>query len=83
MRGRTTFIIAHRLSTIRNADRILVIEDGRVAETGTHRELIAANALYRRFYTTQFGEQTDSGNRILTKLETVMGGAALNRLQPD
>ena len=51
---RTTFIIAHRLSTIRNADRILVLEDGRVTETGTHRELIAADGLYRRYYKSQF-----------------------------
>jgi ATP-binding cassette subfamily B protein len=53
MRGRTTLIIAHRLSTIRNADRILVLEDGRVAETGTHRELIAANGSYAHLYARQ------------------------------
>jgi ATP-binding cassette subfamily B protein/subfamily B ATP-binding cassette protein MsbA len=47
--GRTTFIIAHRLSTIRNADRILVLEEGKVSGIGTHEELIDENALYRRF----------------------------------
>jgi ATP-binding cassette subfamily B protein/subfamily B ATP-binding cassette protein MsbA len=53
MHGRTTFIIAHRLSTIRNADRIVMIEHGRITETGTHSELIAANGLYAHFYALQ------------------------------
>jgi ATP-binding cassette subfamily B protein/subfamily B ATP-binding cassette protein MsbA len=61
--GRTTFIIAHRLSTIRNADRIVVIEDGRVAETGTHRQLITANGSYKSLYTIQFSQLADSNNR--------------------
>ena len=51
--GRTTFVIAHRLSTIRQADQILVIEDGNIAERGTHDELIAAEGRYHELYTYQ------------------------------
>jgi ATP-binding cassette subfamily B protein/subfamily B ATP-binding cassette protein MsbA len=55
MRGRTTFIIAHRLSTIRRADRIVVLEGGRVAEVGSHRELLDAGGIYSRFHGCQAG----------------------------
>jgi subfamily B ATP-binding cassette protein MsbA len=53
MTGRTTLVIAHRLSTIRKADRILVVEDGRIAESGTHDELIEGGAIYRRLHELQ------------------------------
>jgi len=54
MQGRTVFIIAHRLATVRRADRILVIEQGQVVESGTHEELLAQNQRYARFYAQQF-----------------------------
>jgi subfamily B ATP-binding cassette protein MsbA len=55
MRGRTTFVIAHRLSTIRRADQILVVEDGRIVERGTHEQLLAAGGRYHELYTKQYG----------------------------
>ena len=54
-RGRTTLVIAHRLSTIRSADRILVIEDGRIAEQGSHEELLKENGEYASLWRTQNG----------------------------
>jgi len=54
MKGRTSFVIAHRLSTIKRADRILVIEDGRIAEMGTHGELLRKGGKYYQLYTKQF-----------------------------
>lgn len=57
MRDRTSFVIAHRLSTIKRADRILVIEDGKIAEMGTHAELLRQGGHYYRLYTRQFRHQ--------------------------
>ena len=59
--GRTSLVIAHRLSTIRGADRILVIDAGRVVETGDHDSLLAAGGLYAELYRTQFAPQADLG----------------------
>jgi len=59
MKGRTSFVIAHRLSTIRRADRILVIENGHIAEQGTHAELLRQRGHYYRLYTQQFRHQLE------------------------
>lgn len=55
--GRTTLVIAHRLSTIRNADKIYVIEDGRIKEEGSHTELLETNGLYAKYYNMQFEDR--------------------------
>jgi ABC-type multidrug transport system fused ATPase/permease subunit len=54
LKGRTSIIIAHRLSTVRNADKIVVLEEGRIAEMGPHRELIGRGGLYKQLYEMQF-----------------------------
>jgi len=71
MAGRTSFIIAHRLSTIKRADRILVIEDGRIAEMGTHAELMRARGHYYRLYTQQFRYQLEQEYDIFKVPELV------------
>ena len=56
MQDKTSFVIAHRLSTIQHADQILVIDDGRVIERGTHEQLLAQNGAYTRLYNSQFDQ---------------------------
>jgi ATP-binding cassette subfamily B protein len=68
MQGRTSFIIAHRLSTIRHADRILVIENGHIAEMGNHHELINRHGHYHQLYTEQFTSQKHQ--ELLGRVET-------------
>lgn len=62
MKDRTTFVIAHRLSTIRNADKILVLDKGKIVEIGSHRELYEKNGIYRKLYDLQFPEEKELMN---------------------
>jgi ATP-binding cassette subfamily B protein len=62
MHGRTSFVIAHRLSTIREADTILVMDHGRIVETGTHESLLARRGFYAELYESQFGEALDEAS---------------------
>ncbi len=57
LRDRSALVIAHRLSTVRHADQILVVDDGRIVERGTHAELVAADGLYAELYRTQFDDE--------------------------
>ncbi|MFN2220022.1 MAG: ABC transporter, partial [Anaerolineae bacterium] len=60
-RDRTTLIIAHRFSTLRKADRIVVIEDGRIVDQGSHEDLIASSPTYQRLYQRQWAYEAAGG----------------------
>ncbi|MEC9018665.1 MAG: ATP-binding cassette domain-containing protein, partial [Nitrospinota bacterium] len=62
MEHRTSFVIAHRLSTIKNANRILVMEDGKIVESGTHESLMASSGLYQKYYEMQFIDLKEKEN---------------------
>ena len=68
LEGRTVVVIAHRLSTVRAADQILVIEDGRIVEHGTHFELLAASGRYEELYRTQFAESAPDAPTVVAAL---------------
>ena len=64
MEGRTSFLIAHRLSTVRRATRIVVLDAGKVVETGTHDELMELSGTYRRLYDLQFIEEPTEATAV-------------------
>ena len=82
MAGRTVFVIAHRLSTVRRADRIIVLEHGRIADQGSHEDLLGRLGTYRRLYELQFidiespkdGSQRE-GTDVPVKVDVERGGA--------
>ncbi|MBM3935331.1 MAG: ABC transporter ATP-binding protein [SAR202 cluster bacterium] len=84
VKGRTTFVIAHRLSTVRKADLIIVLDNGRIAERGTHDELIARDGQYRRIYDLQFKSQKDAEAPVDSAIsslgnETTQRGVSMGR----
>jgi subfamily B ATP-binding cassette protein MsbA len=75
LKGRTTLIIAHRLSTVRRADRLLVLDQGRIVEEGTHAELLARGELYARLYARQFRDDDARPVDLLSDAEATVEAA--------
>jgi ABC-type multidrug transport system fused ATPase/permease subunit len=78
MKGRTSIVIAQRLSTVKNADKIVVLKDGRVAEEGTHEQLYALNGEYRALYKLQFRDQEARGADVIDE-DALMKGKDVDR----
>ncbi len=81
-RGRTTLVIAHRLSTVISADEIIVLKDGRIAERGTHRSLLARNGLYAQMWARQ-REATEAEERLRRAREDDAEGVIVRRRTPE
>jgi ATP-binding cassette subfamily B protein len=79
MEGRTTFVIAHRLSTVRRADQILVMDQGRIVERGTHRQLLAENGLYRQIHDLQLRDQEQLLDELQSLESDDFSGLTLDR----
>ncbi len=79
MEGRTTFVIAHRLSTVRRADQILVLDQGRIVERGTHIQLLAENGLYRQIYDLQLRDQEQFKDELESLELDDYSGLAIDR----
>jgi len=74
LEGRTSFVIAHRLSTIRNADQVLVLDNGQIIERGTHKSLLAAKGFYHDLYMSQFRRQIDAEDEVVDDVAFLVPG---------